>query len=171
LIDRAIGILGIALAIVFGAVSLQPTWLPLVPPLVAFLGLLIGILLIGIATGLLVGDHRKTSPFVDTADLQIHVYPDTRTPTRLSYSNIWRWYFMKQVLVQLNRDTGAEEQRTITSTLFLTFDSLVRVGTIEVSSPDIRLPQHEVKDFNSRSAIVFFNADIPEGTLVVRVHQ
>ena len=78
---------------------------------------------------------------------------------------------MKQVLVQLNRDTGAEEQRTITSTLFLTFDSLVRVGTIEVSSPDIRLPQHEVKDFNSRSAIVFFNADITEGTLVVRVHQ
>lgn len=171
MIDRAIGILGIALAIIFGVAALEPKWWPEVPLVVAFSGVLVGVLLIGVAAGMLLSNYRKIPSFVDTAELQIHVYADTRMPTRLSHSNIWRWYFMKQVLVQLNRDTGAEDRRNITSTLFLTFDAPVNMGTLEVSSPDMQLPMHEVKDFNSRSAIIFFNADVPEGTLAVRVHQ
>ena len=78
---------------------------------------------------------------------------------------------MKLVLVGINKDTGLQQSQNVTSTLFLTFDTPVKIGTLEVSSPDIRLPPHEVKDFNDRSAIVFFNNDLAEGTLVIRVHQ
>jgi hypothetical protein len=170
MLDRAIGIIGLVLAVFFGLAPYaglkMPTW-------AAQAGIAVGILLLGLAAGLIIADRRnpEAETLADTADLQIHIYADTRTPTRLSYSNIWRWYYMKQVLVQLSPDTGAEQRRNLTATLFLTFDTPVKIGTLEVSSPDIQLPLHEVKDFNNRSAVIFFGGDVPEGTLNVSVHQ
>ena len=171
MIDRIIGVVGIALALIFGMANLAPEGWPKVPTWASYLGVAVGVLLVGIAIGFAVADYWREPKRADSAELQLHIYPDQRTPTRLSYSNIWRWYYMKLVLIGIDKSTGLKQQQNVTSTLFLTFDTPVRVGTLEVSSPDIRLPMHEVKDFNDRSAIVFFNDDLAEGTLVIKVHQ
>jgi hypothetical protein len=92
-------------------------------------------------------------------------YNDDRQPMRLEASNIWRWYYLKSVFIGLNKDTGKEVM------LFINFDTPVRVGTLEISSPDIRLPRHETKEFNNRFAIVVFSEVPVEGTIELRVHQ
>ena len=54
-------------------------------------------------------------------------------------------------------------------TLYLTFDRPMSVGTMVITSPDMTVPLHEVKDFSSRSAVISFGSGIPAGTLVVTV--
>jgi len=172
MLDRGIGLLGIALAIIFGVWSLAPEGWPKMPSWASLVGVGLGVLLVGLAAGLIIGDYRQSSAgrFVDTASLRLHIFPDERTPQRLSYENIWRWYYMRQVLVGIEKDTGKQVRQDIICTLFVTFDTPVKIGTLAVSSPDIRLPAHEVKEFNNRYAIIYFINPVPEGTLDLSVH-
>lgn len=133
----------------------------------------VGVLLVGIAAGLMIGTFRDapSGKFLKNADLRLHIFPDDRTPQRLTATNIFRWYWMRQVLVGIKEGTGEEVRRDIFCTLFVSFDTPVYVGTLEISSPDIRLPPHEVKEFNSRYAIIYFHAPMPDGTLYLTVHE
>lgn len=109
--------------------------------------------------------------FTDNASLRLHIFGDERTPQRLSFANIWRWYYLRQLVTGFDPSTGKETTLTATSILFVTFNPPVSIGTLEVSSPDIRLPRHEVKDFNPRSAVITFLAEVPAGTLEITVHR
>src|ERR1051326_110904 len=45
----------------------------------------------------------KPGPLKERAELRIHIYGDNRLPERLSADNIWRWFYMHEVLVMLNQ--------------------------------------------------------------------
>jgi hypothetical protein len=90
----------------------------------------------------------------DRAELRLHIYGDNRLPDRLSGVNIWRWYYMHEVLVMLNQD-GAERSKILTSKLFISFDQPVNIGTLTVRS-DKPLTRYEIKEFNNRFAIIHF---------------
>ncbi len=57
MIDRVIGVLGIALAMIFGFWSIAPERFPKVPAWVPFTGVGLGILLVGLAAGLLISNQ------------------------------------------------------------------------------------------------------------------
>jgi hypothetical protein len=128
-------------------------------------------ILIGRELGWLGLRERVTTISADTASLRLHIYADERMPQRLGYENVWRWYFLKQLVTAVDPNTRQEYTATVTCVLFLTFDIPVKIGTLEVSSIDIKLPRHEVKDFNPRSAVIVFLAELPAGTLDIRVNQ
>jgi hypothetical protein len=96
----------------------------------------------------------KGGPLAERAALRLHIYGDTRLPERLSFSNVWRWYYLQDVLVLMNQD-GTKNQQLVSSKLFLTFDQPVSVGTLTVRA-DKPLSRYEVKEFNNRFAIVAF---------------
>ena len=172
MLDRAIGIIGVALALAFGAYSLSPEGWPKMPGWLVYAGVAAGIFLGGLSLGLIAADKRNelASAIVDSAELRLQMYGDSRTPTRLTATNIWRWYYLKTVFVTIEAATGSKTEHPV-GTLFVTFDPQVRTGTLEVSSPDIALPQFEVKEFQSRFAIIAFSGPIPAGTLVITVHS
>jgi hypothetical protein len=172
MLDRGIGILGIALAIIFGVWSLAPEGWPKMPPWASITGVGVGILLVGLAAGLIIGDYRQSdvNQLVDAATLRLHIYADDGTPQRLSYNNIWRWFYLRTLLIGVDKDTGKAQQHNVMATLFVTFETPVKVGTLEFSSADIRLPLHEVKEFNNRFAIIVFLQAPTEGTLDISVH-
>jgi hypothetical protein len=58
MLDRAIGILGVALALIFGLWSLAPEGWPKMPPWLTLGGLAIGIFLVGVATGLIFSEQQ-----------------------------------------------------------------------------------------------------------------
>jgi hypothetical protein len=58
MLDRAIGLLGIALALIFGLWSLAPEGWPKMPPWLMLGGIGGGIFLVGAATGLIVSEQR-----------------------------------------------------------------------------------------------------------------
>ena len=96
MLDRAIGLLGLALALIFGLWSLAPEGWPKMPTWAVLLGVGVGILLVGLATGLVVGEQRKP---IDTDEPQLietnlflqfsdaHSIPIEKNPR-----NIRNWY-------------------------------------------------------------------------------
>ena len=58
MIDRAIGILGLLLTIIFGLLSVDLAWLPKVPAWVIYTGIGLGIFLVGLTIGLLRSNKR-----------------------------------------------------------------------------------------------------------------
>lgn len=66
MLDRAIGILGVALALIFGLWSLAPDGWPKMPVWLTLTGIGAGILLIGFAGGLLIADQRNDRAAVPT---------------------------------------------------------------------------------------------------------
>jgi hypothetical protein len=101
-------------------------------------------------------------PTTDTA-IALQFYGDYRHPTVISERNLWRYYnlTMQTTLVE---SSGTKHVMAI-SVLFVTFVHPVRVGSLIVSSPDIALPMHEVKEFNDRFAVITFSGALPFGTL------
>lgn len=167
MIDRGIGIAGLALAVIFG--SLQyfrfkvPTW-------VSISGVVIGVFMLGVSVGLIWPGRLTavTTPKpVDNALLRLHIYHDHRTPDRLEAKNIFRWYYLSHVLVGKAADGSSQE--TELPTLFVSFDPDVRITTVKVRSPDMMLPRHEVKEFNQKFAIIVFSEKLGNGTLEVVV--
>jgi hypothetical protein len=108
--------------------------------------------------------------YSDTARLSMQTYGDARAPRMMHHENVHRWYQLKNVLNATDPETGQVHQSTVATTIFLAFDTPVLVHTLEVHSPDIRLPAHEVKEFNSRFAIIVFTGEVPMGTLEIVTH-
>jgi hypothetical protein len=165
MIDRVIGIVGIALAIVTAVLQYYfpklPSW---APPT----GFAIGIFLLGLSVGLLAaGGLRRKRTVVKVASLRLHVYGDHRTPERLSFENIFRWFYL-QTAINSVWPSGTTRIGTL-ATLFITFEDDVVISTLNVRSPDMQLPPYEVKEFNQRYAVIVFSDNVPAGTLEVVV--
>lgn len=112
-----------------------------------------------------------TVPEVDSAELRLQVPARLGvTPTRLGEAkNVFRWYWLAMIGSDISDPSNIKEIPFAT-TLFVTFDPVLRAGTLIASSPDMTLPRYEVKDFNARSAVIVFQGQVPQGTLVVTAH-
>jgi len=165
MIDRGIGIASIALTVIFGVLSLLNLQ---IPPWVLQLGLGIGIFLLGIFVGLVLykRNNHKTV-MVDNASCRLHIYPDYRVPDCLELKNIFRWFFLSYYLKGVN--PKGKKTEIGFPTLYISFDPEVKVTNLKVSSPDMKLPPHEVKDFNQKYAIIAFFEKLNEGTLEIKV--
>ena len=167
MIDRGIGIAGLALSILAGLLGFLA---PQLPSWVILAAAVVGIGLLGVGIGMMIG-HRSSSRNnrtpVNTASLRLHVYGDSRMPDRITSENIFRWYYLRTI-IQFQGPQGPIRHSTM-PTLFITFDPEVRISTLTVCSPDLALPMHEVKEFNQKYAIVVFSDDIGPGTLEIGV--
>ena len=165
MIDRVIGIVGIALTLLAGAIQY---YFPHLPNWVTPIGFGAGLLLLGCSAGLLAaGGLRRQRPVRPTASLRLHMFGDHRAPNRLGQENIFRWYYL-QMAVEGVAPQGPQRKATF-ATLFVTFEEDVVIHTINVRSPDMQLPRYEVKEFNQRYAIIVFSDNVPAGTLEVTV--
>ncbi len=167
MIDRAIGIAGIAVSLVF---AVLPYFLPSLPNWLMIVGVACGTLLLGIAWGIVVADRRqfKLKGPIDRALHRLRVYADTRLPEAVHYENIFRWYYCPRILSLHSHDGEPLVSMGIT-TLFVSFEPGVKISTLKVRSLEGKLPSHEIKDFNQRFAIIAFTGEAPEGILEVFV--
>lgn len=165
MIDRAIGIVGLALAIITAVLQYYfPQISSWAPPT----GFAIGIFLLGLSVGLLAaGGLRHKRVVANVASLRLHVYGDHRTPERLSFENIFRWFYLQTTINGVG-PSGTTRIGTL-ATLFVTFENDVVISTLNVRSPDMQLPPYEVKEFNQRYAVIVFSDNVPAGTLEVVV--
>ena len=165
MIDRALGIIGLALTLLSGALQ---HYFPNLPSWVLPVGYGVGIFLLGLSVGLMAaGGFRAKRQLRQKASLRLHVFGDHRAPNRLGQDNIFRWYYL-QMAVNSIGPQGPQRVATF-ATLFITFEDDVAIHTLTVRSPDMQLPAYEVKEFNQRFAIVVFSDNVPAGTLEIEV--
>jgi hypothetical protein len=122
-----------------------------------------------IATMIFVWRLFIPSPVMDKSELTLRIYGDDRWPTRVSETNIWRYFYLRNTYIFVNSQTGQKFQHCA-PILCLCFDKPTKVGTLEVQSPDIQLPKHEVKEFRERFAIIGFEQEPPAGTLQIKTY-
>jgi hypothetical protein len=102
---------------------------------------------------------------VAKSELTLRTYGDNRWPDRVSGKNDYRFFYLRGVVKSIH-PTG-EKTEAIVPCLFVTFSRPTRTGTLTVNSPDMRLPRHEVKEFNQRFAVIVFDDELPLGTLKI----
>lgn len=110
----------------------------------------------------------KKSEAPKTASLTLHIWGDHRAPKRVAFNNIFRWYYLQNIMNGIT-ESGESVTQHVMSTLFVSFEADVAISTITVQSPDMALPVYEVKEFNQRFAIIVFSGAVGPGTLEVRV--
>jgi len=164
MVDRGLSIAGLGLAVIFG---LAPFFIHEMSPFVYLSGIAIGIFLLGLSLGHVLIRKKEAIPSpVSRACLRIRSYGDTRLTEGICLENIYRWYTLKTQMSPV----GVQGAPVLTiQTLFVGFANDVLVSNLRVSSPDMPLPQHEVKEFNPRFAIIVFMGDFQAGTIEVSV--
>lgn len=113
--------------------------------------------------------RQVSDDLADSAELRLHLYGDNRFPTRVSGSNDWRYYYLHQTLVGIDKETGRKAEHVVPLLVF-SFEKPIKVGTLEVNSSDFTLPRYEVKEFNNRFAVIVFYDALPAGSLNLRAH-
>jgi hypothetical protein len=101
-----------------------------------------------------------------SATLRLQIYGDTRFPTIVFQENMFRYLYLRNIIVV--PDTNGVRHSIEIVNLFISFQNDVAIRTLEVSSPDIALPQYEVKEYNQRYAVISFAAALPMGILEIR---
>jgi hypothetical protein len=158
-----------------GHVLAQPIWATLLGALVTAIApiwaamagapgyLIFTVALVALASALVIIPHLSAILLGtnNTAFMRLHIYPDERHPDKLHTENIFRFYQLRNVPEGGLAGGGS-------TTMFVTFENDVKITSIEVSSPDMLLPVHEVKEYTQRYAIICFAEFLPGGTLEVR---
>ena len=103
--------------------------------------------------------------------LELRIHGGGRTPTGVRTDNIWRWFTLAFEVVSVSRESGFAPPKPMAAVLFIAFDRPTVTRNLSISSPDMSLPRHEVKDFNARTAIIAFANELSPGTLIVRAHH
>lgn len=106
---------------------------------------------------------------IDTR-LRLHSLGTTRVPQQLSQSNIWRWFSWENI-ARIQNANGTFNNRSMNTFIAVVFDQPTTFAQIVVSSPNIILPIHQVRDSSSRHAIIEFDGEIGIGEIEIRAVQ
>jgi hypothetical protein len=98
------------------------------------------------ATQFAVDKVASANEVAQEAHLRLVVYDDERSPTRISEKNIWRWFWLRDILTAMAPDVTMSSTATITI-LFISFETQMITSSVEIQSPDFTLPRYEVKAF------------------------
>jgi hypothetical protein len=101
-----------------------------------------------------------------TASLKLQLYGDARFPTIIREDNVFRWFYLRNIVHGKAPDGSPLAVESVN--FFVSFDRDVLIKTLEISSPDFKLPRHETKEYNQRFAIVAFDGPLPMGTLELK---
>ena len=114
-------------------------------------------------------DNKSAYLKLDTS-LGLYFFGDHRVPSKVESSdkNIFRWYWLKNVFISINKETEERKEKIIPN-LYTNFDNPINAGTLEVKSPDINLPIYEVKELTNRYAIIVFHDDLPRGEIHITI--
>lgn len=174
MLDRSIGLLGIALTIIFGAWGLAPDGWPKTPTWAALFGVGVGILLIGLAIGLILGTQRKPEiskvPQLIETNLFLQFSDAHSVPVEKNPRNIQNWYalFTESIYV----DTKDAEGNSLGGfaipprwAIFLIFEKAPIFRQLIATCRGPNNPSCAVATANSIYAIVTVIGDVTDTTL------
>ncbi len=176
MLDRAIGLLGLALAVIFGVWSLAPEDWPKMPTWAVLLGVGVGVLFIGLAAGLILGSQRKPNnpnepQFVET-NLFLQFSDAHSVPVEKNPRNIQNWYalFTESIYV----DTKDAEGKSLGGfsvpprwAVFLIFEKPPIFRQMVATCLGPKNPTCAVATANSTYAVVTVIGDVTKATLEI----
>ncbi len=171
MMDRLIGLLGLAVTLIAAFAPLR--W-PQMPEVVSQGGVMLGVLLMGLAVGLMVGDLRAKDPASEAiwTSLKLQFFGDHRIPTEVVKQNVDSWYALwtESRIIDFTNSEGAIVQTVSIPkqwVIFIQFEKPTSYREVIVSFGIPEPPMHEVKTTNKRYVVVFISSDVPPTTLEI----
>jgi hypothetical protein len=176
MLDRGIGILGLALAVIFGAWSLAPENWPKMPSWAALSGVGIGILFVGLAIGLVISEHRKpdnpNEPRLIETNLFLQFSDSHSIPIEKNPRNIRYWYALYTESIYV--DTKDENGKSLGGfsvpprwTIFMMFEQPPIFRQLVAVCRGPNNPKCDVQTSNAAYAVVTIVGDITNATVDV----
>jgi hypothetical protein len=180
MIDRAIGIAGLALAVIFGAWSLAPEGWPKMPSWASLIGVGTGILLIGVAIGLIAGQRRDVRPSDEPSIIETGLFLQftggSSIPIAKYTKNVRFWYALYTASVTV--DTKDKDGKSLGGfsippqwAIFIIFDKPPIIRQLISTCDGPSKPKCDVSTANSVYAIVTMSGDVTKTTLDISVTQ
>jgi hypothetical protein len=172
-IDRAIGVLGIALALIFGLAPLTDFKLPI---WLIYAGVGGGILLIGLAVGLIAGAQRKpskaTAPQIIETNLFLQFSDSHSVPVEKNPRNIQSWYALYTESIYVGaKDIGGRMVGGFSVpprwTIFIIFEKPPIFRQMVATCRGPNDPKCDVQTSNVTYAIITIIGDVTNATLDV----
>lgn len=174
MLDRGIGVLGIALAIIFGVWSLAPEGWPKMPSWVSLLGVGIGILLVGLAGGLILGAQRKPAnpnePRLVETNLFLQFSDSHSIPVEKNPRNIQNWYALYTESIYV--DTKDKDGKSLGGfsvpprwAVFLIFETPPIFRQMVATCRGPNNPKCAVATANATYAVITIVGDVTNSTL------
>jgi hypothetical protein len=133
-------------------------------------GTAVGITLSANLASLIIVRHRKQGGVlrVERTSLRLQYNAGSYVPLMLSEENIYRWYSFVQIAKFL-KPRGKEVTETMSTTLFIVFNTPVAIKQIRIDGGGAKLPLHEVKDYSERHAVLSFLGELQSIVLHIEV--
>lgn len=106
-------------------------------------------------------------PGIVPTSCKIAFAPDGQ-PTGITVQNIKRWFVLHNLLIAVNKETGAEERHGLTN-LFITFEDAVAIKQVHVRGQGAPVPRWEMKDRDPWQIVLAFNGPLAGVLLEVEV--
>ena len=167
MLDRAIGIVGIAIAIVF---QFAPHWFPRMPEWAVLSGMYFGVLLFGLAIGLVWADKRNLrGASAGKTPTSIRLQMNPGSSVAIEMQNVWYWYALTFV-----REKHFNKKKEVVKDvpghlLFIVFDSPVEMKQPIVECAGAVLPFYEEKSRSNRHLLIDFTDAVSGKVVNVRV--
>jgi len=176
--DRGLTIIGISLAILFGILSIKPDSFPKVPSWATYAGLVVGVFLAGLGTGLMAGPqspiNNSTEPQVVDTNLFLQYSDSHSVPVERGQKNIRYWYALYTESISVDtKDINGKSLGGLSVppqwAIFIIFDKspIFRQMTATCAGPNN--PKCQVQTANSAYAIVSIVGDATNATLEVNI--
>jgi hypothetical protein len=107
--------------------------------------------------------------YAKSAELAIRVHADARQPSRISGTNIGRWFALATRGLVQGQEGNVVQEVTFQTFLFVTFDPWILVGSLEVNGLNMNLPKYQVPKLESDAMILIFEGDLPAGDLQIKI--
>jgi uncharacterized protein YneF (UPF0154 family) len=176
MLDRAIGIVGIALALIFGLIPLTEFKVPL---WVIYIGVGFGILLFGLAGGLWIGAERKTAdapeePQLVETNLFLQFSDSHSVPVQKNPRNIKAWYALYSESIYV--DTKDKDGKSLGGfgvpprwSIFILFEKPPIFQQMIATCVGPNHPTCAVPTANAAYAVVTVLGDVTSSTLEVSI--
>jgi hypothetical protein len=180
MIDRAIGIAGLALAIIFGAWSMAPEGWPKMPSWASLAGVIFGVLLIGIAVGMFVSDQNGAPPSLEPSIIESGLFlqftDNTSIPVAKYIKNIKFWYalYIQSIIVDTKDKNGISLGGFSVPprwNVFIIFDKPPIIKQLLATCNGPNKPKCNVATANSAYAIVTIEGDVTDANIDVSLSQ
>jgi len=171
MIDRAIGLVGIALAVLFGLAPFTDFKLPI---WATYAGIGLGIWLFGVAVGLFAGAQRKPGkgPQIIETNLFLQFSDSHSVPVEKNPRNIQSWYALYTESIYVGaKDVGGRMVGGFSVpprwTIFIIFEKPPIFRQIVADCRGPNNPKCDVQTSNLTYAIITINGDVTNATLDV----
>lgn len=177
MIDRVIGIIGLALSLIGLCWNFAPADWPKIPPWLVVTGGALGVFLVGLALGMMLAGERSEAPSMPApieTGLVLQFSDTNQVPVGKAVHNIRHWYALYTSSVYVDTlDDGGKSLGNLSIpplwAVFVIFEKPPIIRQLVANCKGPNNPRYDVREANSTYAVITIEGDVTNTILDITI--